>query len=424
MFIKNFDQLAKTPERQIVLELVETALQSIQPEKIIKEKVKLEGQTLTISDQSFNLSNYKRIFILGFGKGSAKNSKILEDILGEHLSAGYAIDTNAQDFKKIEFTTGTHPLPSQENLDFTQKILQNLSSLKPDDLVLIVTCGGGSVMLAAPHNLTLDQLVEVNKILLHSGANISEMNVIRKHLDMVKGGGLAKQLFPATVVNLIFSDVPGNDLATIASGPTVKDEKTTQDAQEVIQKYEIEKELAFAIGNFVETPKEDKYFQNVNNILILSSDTALEAMQQKAQKQSFKAEILMDSFQSDAKEAGQKLIEKTNPGSILLVGGETTLKVTGSGHGGRNQHLIMCALKSLGQDTVICSFDSDGWDNGPAAGAIADLTTVQTAKEKELDVETYIKNCDSEPFFAKVGDAILTDRLPSNVSDIMIVYKK
>lgn len=423
MLIQNFDALAKTDARNVVLNLVEAALESIQPEKVISDKFSLSDNLLTISENKIDLSGFENVYLLGFGKGSAKISKLIEDVLGNKLTAGYVIDVVSEQFKKIEFTLGTHPLPSQQNIDFTKKVIDKFSNLSERYLVLIVTCGGGSVLLEAPHSLTLERMIEVNKALLHSGATISEMNAVRKHLDIVKGGGLAKILFPASVYNLFFSDVPGNDLSVIASGPTVRDNTVQTDAGAVLSKYNIKSELNLNDSDFIESPKEDKYFANVHNVMILSNDTALSAMKKRADEFGIVAKIETDKFESDANDAGRKLIEMCAPGSILLVGGETSLKVTGGGRGGRNQQLVLATLDRLDNKTIIASFDSDGWDNSEACGAIGDMASVADAKEKNLEKHIYLSENNSFTFFEKTGDAILTGRLPSNVSDLMIVYR-
>lgn len=421
--IKNYDELAITPQRKIVLDLIESALQSIQAQKVFQKSFSLHGHILKISEKEIDLSKFASVFILGFGKGSAKIATSLEKLLGENLNAGYVIDASPEEFSKIEFTLGTHPLPSQANIDFTNRVVDKFSNLSQKDLVLVITCGGGSVMFEKPHNLTLDQMIEVNKVLLHSGADISEMNVVRKHLDVVKGGGLAQIMYPANVVNLIFSDVPGNDLSVIASGPLVLDPTSDDDAAKVIEKYNLSKQLTFAKEDFIESPKDPKYFEGVTNILILSNQTALVAMQKKATGLGVKSRILTNHFQSDANDAAVKLIEKALPGTILLAGGETSLKVTGSGEGGRNQQLALSALSKLDSKTLIASFDSDGWDNSPYAGAIADFQTLKKASDLNLEPETYLNSNDSLNFFRQVGCGIETGRLPSNVSDLMIVFK-
>jgi glycerate-2-kinase len=424
-FIKNLSALSSTKERKVVLELVEAALSAIQPDHVMNNNFKLTGNILTISDQSFDLSLFQRIFLIGFGKGSAGIAKIIEEKLGERLTEGHVIDTNSEQFTKVHFTNGSHPLPSTINAAFTQALLKRLATLQLTqmDLVLVVICGGGSAMLVAPNKISLDQKIHVNKELLKSGATISEMNTVRKHLSEVKGGGLAKVLFPSRVASLIFSDVPGNDLSIIASAPTILDEGTVDDAKAIIEKYSMQEALPFVIDALLETPKEKSIFQNITNIIMLSNNSALSAMQEKAHIFQIDAEIYSDQFEHEAKTAGKTLIEITKTKSILLAGGETTVHVTGEGAGGRNQEVVLGTLEDMPENTILCSFDSDGWDNSRLAGAIGDSSTKERGEELQLDINTSLQKNDSLAFFEKVGDGIETGRLPSNVSDLFIVYK-
>lgn len=414
--IKNFDSLASTPQRKVALELVEAAFHAIQPTEVMATQFVLEENTLTIQGKSYNLSDYDRILLVGFGKGSSGICKVIEQTLGDKLTQGFDIDVVDETFTKVAYTKGTHPLPSQENIDYTKRVLENIHDLSERDLVLVVICGGGSVLFEAPHTLSLEELTEMNKSLLKSGATISEMNVIRKHVSAIKGGGFAKHLYPAKLVSLLFSDVPGNDLSVIASGPTVQDPTSLDETHELLQKYAV----TLPENALEETPKDDKYFDKIDNILIVSNNTALHAMQDKAKELGYKAVILTDRLQGDAKQIGKVLIAETKPNEILLIGGETTVKVTGSGKGGRNQTLVLAALKYL-QNQVLVSFDSDGWDFTTFAGAIGDKSTIEKAREKGLDIEAYLSDDNSTPFFEAIGDGILTDKLESNVSDLMIV---
>ncbi len=425
MFIKNFDKLASTPQRKTVLTLIEEALASIQSENVINSSIEINGDNLVINDQTFDLTNFDRIFLIGFGKGSAKNSKFIEEKLGERLTEGYVIDTNPENFSKIKFTLGTHPLPSSKNEDFTDFVIKRFKevNLTKKDLILVVICGGGSAMLVHPYKISLRKKIEVGKTLLESGANIIEMNTIRQHLSTVKGGGLAEILYPATVASIIFSDVPGNNLSYIASGPTVKDNTTIDDAITLLEKYNLWEKLGLSREDFSENPKEDIYFENVFNILLLSNLTALEAMKKKAEELGITISIYSDKFQGLAKTVGKELIEKTMPNAILLVGGETTVKVTGNGEGGRNQEVVLGALLDIDDKTIFCSFDSDGWDNSDLAGAIGDINTINKARELNIDPQDFLNSDNSLEFFQKTGDGIETGRLPSNVSDLIIVYK-
>lgn len=422
--IKNYSELNTNPQRKIVLDLIEAALSSIHPENVMNANFKIQNNELIIQNQKINLNEYERIFLLGFGKGSAKISKLIEEALGDKLTKGFVIDTTKQEFDKIEFILGTHPLPSQENIEFTQKSIDNLNDLTQKDLVLVVICGGGSVMFEKPFSITLDKLIQVNQALLASGANIMEMNTIRKHLSLTKGGGLARILNPAKTFSLIFSDVPGNDLSFIASGPTVIDKTTIDDALNIYKKYKLDS-LGLEIHDFKETPKETQEFEHIKNILMLSNLTALNAMRDKARQLNIPAEIFSEKFQSDAELAGKALIQKTPPHSILLAGGETTVMVKNpKGVGGRNQEVVLSTLFELNDNTTIASFDSDGWDNSPVAGAIGDLQTLQKAKNQGLNPHEFLKENNSLVFFKNIRDAIITDRLSSNISDLFIVYKR
>lgn len=422
--IKNFDSIATTPQRKVVLDLVETAFASIEPKEVLKNVIR-DNNTFKIKDQVIDLNHFERIFIVGFGKGSAEVCRHLEKELDEKLNNGWDIDVlNEAAFTKIMYTKGTHPLPSQQNVKFTQNIATSLKGLTQKDLVLVITCGGGSVLLINPKLLALSEMVDVNKALLKSGATISEINTVRKHLDMIKGGGLAKLLYPATVYNLIFSDVPGNDLSVIASGPLVKDETTVEQAWEIYEKYNLRDQIHLGKSDFFETPKEDKYFSNVVNILIVSNQTALLAMQSYIKKLGLKSNIYSNKVEGNALELGKFLIENTKKGEILLAGGESTIHVTGKGKGGRNQALVLSSLPYVKDDTIIVAFDSDGWDFYELAGALGDKQTVEKAKQLSLDIKDFLDRDNSYAFWQKVSDGIVTGKLESNVSDLYIVYKK
>lgn len=418
--IKNLDALATTDQRRKLLEIIECGLTSIQPEVNFKKTVALEGDILTILSASYNLANYNNVYLLGFGKGSAHNSKFLEDLLGDRLKEGYVIDTNSETFNKIEFTLGTHPVVSQQNVDFTFKMMGRFSKMTENDLIIVVVCGGGSAMLEHPHSVSIEQKIEIEKALLKSGANIIEMNKIRQHLSDVKGGGLAQILYPATIVTLIYSDVPGNDITYIASGPTVKDDTTIDDAMGLVKKYNIP-DITPEV--FINNPQDDKYFEKVHNHVVLSNLTALNAMREKAEEMGISATIHSDKFQGEARDAALLLLNTTQQNQMLLAGGETTVTAKGGGKGGRNQEAVLSALLGLPENTLISFFDSDGWDNSEAAGALCDGETKRKAFEKNLNPHEYLDNNDSFPFFQNVGDAIMTGRLPSNVADLMIVWK-
>ena len=422
--IKNFEQLAVSEGRRVVLEIMEAGLTAIQPAEVLDQGLSLNGNKLVIAGQGFDLEKYDRVFLLGFGKGAAGISKIIDEKLGNKLTEGWVIDMESAQGNRVKYSLGTHPLPSQQNVEFTKNVVLKLEGkLTEKDLVLVVICGGGSALLTLP-SCSIEELVETNRKLLGSGATISEMNAVRKKMDRVKGGGLAKILFPATVASLIFSDVPGNDLSVIASGPTILDATAAEGA-------------------------------NVHNLLMLSNLTAIQAMGRRAQELGYQVTVHSDRLQGEAREVGTKLIKlisELGKHQIIIAGGETTVTVKGNGKGGRNQELVLGALLKMAsqlvvgvnqleqlrphsgrnlsgfdsnlQGIVIASFDSDGWDNSPLAGALADENSEFKIKNLELNVDEYLKNNDAFSFFEKTGDGIETGRLPCNVSDLMIVLKE
>ena len=217
--IRNLADLATTEQRKQVLEIISAGLQAIQPAEVLTGNFAISNRLLCIKERKFELRPDARLFLLGMGKGAAGICRHIEEVLGEDLTEGYAIDVVEASFSRVHYMTGTHPLPSPENLAFTQMVLEKFAGLSAQDLVLVVICGGGSAIFEAPAKVGLGTLIALNKALLMSGATISEINVVRKHLSTVKGGGLAKALYPAAVVSLIFSDVPGNDLSVIALRP-------------------------------------------------------------------------------------------------------------------------------------------------------------------------------------------------------------
>jgi len=422
--IKNFNSLATSSLRKICLEIIEEGLDSIQPEKIVQKNISIINSVLKVQDIQLDIRDFNRILLLGFGKGSAGISKHLEKMLGNFLTKGYVIDVEQEKFTNIKFTQGTHPLPSKTNLLFTKKTIEQLNNLTMKDLAIVIINGGGSALLELPYKVSLEKLIETNNALLKSGSDIIDMNIVRKHVSIVKGGGLAKLLYPAKIVSLIASDVPGNDLSTIASGPTVRDPSTKEEAFEVLKKYNLWEQLNLSKDYFLETPKEDKYFKNVANILIASNQTALLAMEQKAKELGFNAKIVSDKFQAEAQFTGKLLVEHAAPYTALLVGGETTVKVKGKGIGGRNQEVVLGALPYIDSQTILASFDSDGWDNSSFAGAIGDYQTLGKAKNLNLNPQEFLESNNTFSFFEKTGDGIITGRLPSNVSDLIIVIRK
>lgn len=427
MIIKNSKELGLTESRIAALKIAEAGFSAIDTGAAVKKEVKFSGDSLTVGGKNFPLSSSGRLLIVGVGKCSLKAATALEEIAGDKLTNGIILDVvDGADSDKIRYIKGDHPYPTETNMDATTKILDSLKGLREEDLVIFVISGGGTVLLCQPENHTCQEEKEIVKALFAAGADIGEMNVIRKHLSLARGGFLAKAAYPAQVVSLIFSDVPGNDLATIASGPTVKDETSVKDAQAVVAKYNLADDPNFDFKHFIETPKEEKYFAKVSNFLILSNMTALEAMRKEAEKIGFSAKIVTDNMHGEAREVGAEIAGQINqvyPKTVLLWGGETTVTVKHPGKGGRNQELALGALPNLSPDALVLAFASDGIDNTPVAGAICDKMTSEKAAAFGLDPRMAMDENTSFDFFEKVGAHIITGPTGSNVSDLVIAIK-
>lgn len=422
--IKNYSELATTYQRRDVLDIAEAGLKAIQPENVMNERFKLNGNFLKIGGRRYSLREYENIYLVGFGKGSGKIADIIYDRMGNKIREGYVIDNVPHRGTPYEFVLGSHPVPSWENFRFTENLFDRLENLYKKDLVLTVVCGGGSSMLAYPANIDLEKKQKFTEALLDSGAPISESNTMRKHLSKVKGGGLARLLYPSSVIGMIFSDVPGNDVSVIASGPTSYDHTTANDAWGLMKKYGIGKKADIRRSDLVETPKKKEYFENVNNTLMLTPMQALRAMAARSRQMGYLTRIYKDNLEGEARTLGKVLIEENN-GGVLLSAGESTVKVVNKyGDGGRNRELVLGALPYIDDRTTLCSISTDGWDFKEYAGAIADVHTLEKVREIGKNIDDYLDSNDSGKFFKDVGGNIDTGKLSMNLSDFQIVLKK
>lgn len=382
-----------------------------------------------------------RTIVIGAGKASAAMAQAFEQNFKGELSGlvvtryGYAVPC-----EHIDIVEAAHPVPDENGLNAAREILHRISDLTDQDQVIVLISGGGSALMPLPYDeISLPEVQVINSALLKSGANIIEINTVRRHLSQLKGGGLAAACYPAKVTTLLISDVPGNDLSAIASGPTVGDPSTCQDALQIIDKYAIE------ISNRVrekleqgayESVKPDDYrLENCVTKLIATPQMALEAAAKHAQELGIKSLILGDSIEGEAKEVGKVMAgiarqvrhfeQPIKPPCLLLSGGETTVTLTGNGIGGRNvEFLLSLAIELQGQHGISAiACDTDGVDgSAEIAGAMITEYSLNDALLKSMLPRDYLANNDAHTFFEKIGQSVITGPTMTNVNDFRAIF--
>jgi len=447
--IKNWDELAIDEGHEVALELLEAGLRAADPKTAVKNNVSLDGCILKIQNVDFDLSRYGNILVVGAGKASGSMAEAIEEILGERITAGLVIvprgTSDKYHVKKIELWEGDHPVPSEQGRKGAEKIISLLERYKKEDtLVIALFSGGGSALMPLPpKEITLNDKQVATIELLKCGASIDEVNTVRKHLSLLKGGRLAAAAYPSTVIGLFMSDVVGDRLDTIASGPTAPDPTTFADALKIIEKYGLENRVPGRVlsylkkgskGVYPESPKpNDSVFGKVHNFIVASNRTSLKIMARRAKELGLNTIILTSLIEGEARHVGRVLAAilkeiresglPLKPPAVIIAGGETTVTVVGSGKGGRNQELALSAAISLknSRGIVLASMGSDGIDGiTDAAGAIVDSETFTRALNKGVNPQEYLANNDSYNFFRKVGGLIYTGYTGTNVNDLCV----
>ena len=427
-------------------QIINAAINAVKPDLLIRRRVKLKDSLLHIGREKFQLSDFEKIFIIGAGKASAFMAREMEELLGQHLFYGVVSVKygHSAPCRKIRILEAGHPVIDKNSLAATRDILEVAQQAGEKDLVLCLLSGGGSALLEQiPPNFSLPELQKVFELLLGCGANIEEINTVRKHLSLVKGGQLARAIAPATCASIILSDVIGDPLESIASGPTAPDFTTFQDAWQVIEKYQLPDKLPAAIRlyllsgvnrNLPETLKgNDPIFKRVHNIILGSNSESLKAAGKKAATIGYNTLILSSRIQGEAREVAKVLagvvqeIQQNNmpvkKPACLLMGGETTVTLKGKGKGGRNQELALAALlamKNIPKKYLIASVGTDGSD-GPtdAAGGIAHPGIWEEANMQKLDPQGFLQQNNAYPFLEKTGGLIKTGPTGTNVMDVI-----
>ncbi len=432
--------------RQDAIAIFMAGLSAVDPEKAIVDHLSLEGNTVIAGEERIELHPEGRVLLIGAGKAAAPMAAATEQVLEDRISEGIVAVKYGHLFpvKSTILLEAGHPVPDENGFIASQRILELAEGASEKDLVICLLSGGSSALLPCPREpVTLKEKGETTGLLLASGASIQEINTVRKHLSLIKGGGLARVVYPARLLSLIMSDVVGDPLDVIASGPTVPDPSTFQEALEVLNRYGMRNKVPGAVLDLLiqgtnevipETPKEDsEEFAGTFNILVGNNDVALAESYKKATSLGYNTSILPYPVTGEARDAAIDHVDKIRdihsvgyplqPPACLISGGETTVTIMGGGRGGRNQEFALAAVPGLDglEGVVILSAGTDGTD-GPtdAAGAIVDGFTAMRARKLGIDPITYLDDNDSYNFLSATGDLLITGPTLTNVMDIQI----
>jgi glycerate-2-kinase len=452
--IKNKEKLVENGEtslnrkaRAIALNSLENALRAVDPKQIIKSRVLLKDLKLLVNGYEFDLRKFKNVYVIGGGKASGAMAEALEKLLAKRIRAGIVNVPHGSKHETeiIEIHGASHPVPDEAGVEGARCMLEIAEKAGENDLIICLISGGGSSLMPLPRGeISLNDKREITNALLKCGATIKEINIVRKHISDFKGGWLAKKAYPATILNLILSDVVGDPLDFIASGPTVPDSTTFSNAIRILKKYGLWDKTPASIkkilldgeeGKIPETPKaSDEAFKKVFNVVVGNNRSASLAACEQLKSDGLNTLLLTTTMEGEARHIGimlatiaRETFYHGNPvpkPAGIVAGGETTVTVTGKGVGGRNQELALAAaLKLEGMNgVVLASLSTDGVD-GPtdAAGAIVDGKTLARANKAGLAPEEFLAENNSYKFFAELGDLIFTGPTGTNVNDITVI---
>lgn len=437
MTVENRAALGRSAAHALALDCVEVGIDAARPGRVVRDAVSLEGDTLRVEDATYDLGAYDEVRVLGGGKAAGHVAAALEALLGDRLDGGVVVTDDPVETDRVDALPGNHPVPDEHSVASTRTLLDAADAADEGTLVLAAITGGGSALLAAPApGVSLPDLRATTDALLDSGASIHEVNAVRKHLSAVKGGRLARRAAPATVVSLVLSDVVGDDLDVIASGPTVPDDSTYDDALRVLERYDVavpdavrENLARGAAGDEPETPGSGGALSTDHVHVLANGYTALAAARAVASGRGFAPLVLTSRLRGEAREAGLTTLavaeearatgDPVEPPAVVLSGGETTVTVRGDGTGGPNQE---CALRFAaeceGLEAVFAAVDTDGRDGGTdAAGALVDDGTVA---DRDAALAALDDN-DATPFLADRDALVTTGRTGTNVNDLHVL---
>lgn len=432
--------LARTADHAVTLDCLEAAVEAAAPDRAVRTAVTRDGDTLRVGDDEYDLAEYREVVVVGGGKASVGVARALADVLGDRLTDGVVVAEHADALDTVSVRVGDHPVPSERTVEATEAVIETVRAADEATLVLFVVTGGASALLTAPAgDLSLAAIRETTTKLLESGAPIEAINAVRKHLSASKGGQLARRAAPATVVTLALSDVVGDDLSVVGSGPTVPDETTYEDALDILDRYDVavpdtvETRLeSGSAGEIRETPgHDDPAFERATTHLVGTNAVALDAAERSAADAGYTPLRLTSRLRGPARHVGPVVLSvaeeiaatghPVSPPAVVVAGGETTVTVDGEGgRGGPNQELALSAALELTGPSVLAAVDTDGEDGrSDAAGAIVDRETVPD--EERRPATDALDGHDAGGYLDDIGATLYTGPTGTNVNDVVVV---
>lgn len=435
--------LVQSPFFIPVKEAIVSALEAVHPARAVRQALKQVGHMLCIEETQIDLDAISRIRVIGGGKGAQPMAAALFDILDSRIETGAVVvkkgEASALKTGFISVIESAHPIPDETSLNAARTMLSLTRDLSPSDFVFVLISGGASSLLTLPaHPLNLSDLQQTTHILINAGIDISAFNTVRKHLSAIKGGNLARHIHPARFMTLILSDVVGDSVEAIGSGPTAPDNTTFKDAFRILEQVHAFHKLPLRVqtrilsgvrGEIPDTPSADHPAYRLGTSHIVGSNRmAAKAAATIFEKHGLKTRM-QTSLTGEARDVGRQLIadaKKADSHHAWVFGGETTVTVTGQGRGGRNQELALSAALAMkdSSNMLLITVATDGGD-GPtnAAGAVATPKTYQRGMAHDLCLETHLENNDAYPFFKTLGDLLITGPTQTNVADLTFLLK-
>ena len=415
----------------MLLDIAKCVLKKIDPFLLVEEYL-----------SSLDINGYRDMYVIGAGKGAARMAEAVEEHFGNDIKDGLVIipeNENTPNLATIKYVYATHPYPNNNGMEGAKKILEIANNAEEGDIIISLISGGGSALMCLPvEGISLKEKIDTTTLLIKSGANIKEINTVRKHISQIKGGFLAQAIYPARCINIVISDVIGDDLSTIASGPLSPDETTFEDAIAVLEKYELSEKVPQSVLDYLENGNTETIksgqgiFEGVETTILANHKTVADFAKKCCKDTGAQAEILATNFSGECRDKAIEVLKSIKEhDKVYIITGETTVTIKGNGMGGRNQEFVLSALNEVEKNLKwenfeILAIGTDGVDGicpQKTAGAVGSPKTLAKAKKFDLSMARFLDNNDSYHFFEKTDGLIVTGPTGTNLGDLMLIRR-